>query len=146
MIRRLIILLLIVGCDNSTENKNSCSMEIPFSWCFSDCECRSIIQNTGIDTVWSFGYTLNFQQKFYSNKDTIIYVDGVAVNGSIEVLDSIRTLSDEVNSEYTCGEEVPCLLPDSTLIHYIFNFYNGCNHPDSTSVSVSNFQPNCINP
>ena len=130
-------------------------MEIPFSSCFSNCECRSIIQNTGIDTVWSFGYTLNWEQKFYSNKDTIIYVDGVAVNGSIEVFDSIRTLSTEVNSDIFISHNLDdelfwydtssYLLPDSSLMHNIFNF-NECGYPDSTNVSVSNIQPNCLNP
>jgi len=135
MLRRLIILLLIVGCENSTESKDSCSMEIPFSWCFSDCECRSIIQNTGIDTLWSFGYTLTWEQKFYSYDE------------SIAVFDSVIYLSTEVNSDMFIfsSDTSLFLLPDSTLIHSNFNF-NDCGSPDSTRVSTSNIHPSCSNP
>ena len=144
MIRRLIILLLIVGCSTEPETEDSCSISVEIEYCICDTEftggCKTIVTNTGIDTLYGWGYTITFIEFRHTTVDSTIIIEGVEISGTVDIPDT--TIIEEELPVFGWDENGWFKLPDSTQL--VFSGMPCSGLPiDSLQYFISNQKANC---
>ena len=159
--KKLILLsvILIVGCEEPTEPdivaviEDSCSMNVEVEYCSNQypfCNCKTAITNTGIDTLYGFGYTFSWVLFHHTTVDTTIIVEGIYVSGTVDISDT-TIIEGNTSFDDLVDPHSWFLLPDSTMdwYHaqpsYADGFEINCQNMDSLQFVISNLEPNCSN-